>query len=124
MYLGIDAGETHRAYRGKYLKKGIVRTYPLIDYGLDRDECKKIIRQHKFMLPDKSGCFICPFMKARQFREMAEKYPDLIEKRRYLEKVASERAGRQVSISPTATTDELLKKWIDPVFDKNQTSLW
>lgn len=59
--LGIDAGESHRARLNS--KKGVENRYPLIEHGIDRDGCKKMIAEAGLIVPPKSGCFFCMFQK-------------------------------------------------------------
>ena len=73
MIIGIDAGEAHRARRVRH--KG--RIYPLIELGISRNECKRIIKKAGLGIPQKSGCFICPYQKKRQWIELKKYHPDL-----------------------------------------------
>ena len=73
MILGIDAGEAHRARRTRY--KG--RKFPLIELGIDRNECKRAIKRAGLGVPQKSGCFICPYQTKRQWIDLKKYYPDL-----------------------------------------------
>jgi len=71
--IGIDAGEAHRALNNKF-KANI---YPLIDMGINRNECYKIIKKSGLGIPKKSGCFICPYQRKRQWIELKKYHPDL-----------------------------------------------
>jgi len=73
MMIGIDAGEAHRARSVRH--KG--RIFPLIDLGITRNECKKIIKKAGLGIPQKSGCYICPNQKKRQWIELKKYYPEL-----------------------------------------------
>lgn len=73
--LGIDAGESHRARLGSI--NGIENRYPLIEREIDRQECIKIIKEHGLPVPIKSGCYICPFQRVSQIKELRRKHPDL-----------------------------------------------
>ena len=75
MILGIDAGEAHRAERTRY--KQI--TFPLIELSMDRNDCKKVIKEAGLGVPQKSGCFICPYQKKRQWIDLKKYYPTLWE---------------------------------------------
>lgn len=74
-YLGIDAGEAHRAKPSR--NDEIINEFPLIEAGIDRRECARIIRDEGLCLPRKSGCFFCPFGRIGQYRELYQLYPDL-----------------------------------------------
>jgi len=71
--IGIDAGESHRARKKQ--QKGIV--FPLIDFNINRNKCKKIIREAGLGVPQKSGCFFCPYQRVRQWIELKRDYPEL-----------------------------------------------
>ena len=89
VYLGIDAGEEHRAK--PYDQGGVTHEYPLVDWGIDRAGCVEVIKQHNLPVPPKSGCFICPFQRVSQWRELYRLHPDLYCKARHLEVMANER---------------------------------
>lgn len=73
--LGIDAGESHRARLAS--DKGMENRYPLIERGITRADCVEIIKAHGLPIPQKSGCFICPFQRVAQVKEMRRKHPDM-----------------------------------------------
>ena len=89
VYLGIDAGEAQRATQGR--REGETRLYPLVEWGLDRSDCVKVIREHNLPVPIKSGCFVCPFQRRAQWRELLTKHPDLFRRARILEDATNER---------------------------------
>jgi len=82
--IGIDAGEKHRAKDGKLFPI----TYPLVERGITREGCKKIIEDMGWPIPQKSGCYICPFARVGQFKKLFEIHPDLFEKAQALEEHA------------------------------------
>lgn len=75
VFIGFDYGERHRAKI--YTNRGQEFRYPLIEAEIDRRGCKDIIRRHGLQIPIKSGCFICPFQRVGQLRELRKKHPDL-----------------------------------------------
>jgi hypothetical protein len=82
--IGISTDEIQRAGRGKdgpYER----RTYPLIDLGLNRNQCHAIITAAGLPTPPKSACFFCPFHRPHTWAEMARDEPDLFEKSAALE---------------------------------------
>lgn len=90
VYLGIDASESHRIARilgGQ--RQGEELLFPLADEGIDRKGCEEIIRSHGLPVPIKSGCFICPFQRVSQWRELYRLHPDLYCKARRLEEVTN-----------------------------------
>ena len=73
LIIGIDFGEAHRSAR-KFRR---YKKFPLIELGIDRNGCKKIIGEAGLGIPQKSGCFICPYQRKRQWIELKKRYPDL-----------------------------------------------
>jgi len=76
-YLGIDAGEAHRAKLNAF--KGVENRFPLIEANINRAGCKDIIKSHGLPVPMKSGCYICPFQKRGQWGELRRKHPCLFQ---------------------------------------------
>lgn len=95
--LGIDAGEARRARISS--TKGIESRWPLIEAGMDREDCKRIIREYGLPVPPKSGCFICPFQRRDQWRRQRNEMPDLWCKSLSLEKRAVERIRRRLGVA-------------------------
>lgn len=62
--------------------------YPLVYDKIDRKSCEKIIIENGFPMPEKSGCFFCPFNSKKRWMEIKVKYPDLHAKSEALEKNA------------------------------------
>ncbi len=77
--LGIDAGEAHR-------QPDAAR--PLVDAGITRRGCIKIIEAEGLPVPQKSGCWICPFQRDSQWRRLWQLHPDLFERAMRLEESA------------------------------------
>jgi len=80
--IGFAADEAHRA-------KG--RRAPLIEAGITRKGCIEIIRAEGLDVPQKSGCYICPFQRNDQWHELWHRHPDLIERAPKLEELADAR---------------------------------
>ncbi len=79
----IDAGEAQRVER--IVEPERVRNeYPLIERGIDRKGCERIIREHGLPVPMRSGCFICPFQRLSQWRHLRTVHPELYCKARQL----------------------------------------
>jgi 3'-phosphoadenosine 5'-phosphosulfate sulfotransferase (PAPS reductase)/FAD synthetase len=89
--IGIDAGETHRAKQVEDPETGEMiylypnKKYPLIDWGIDREQCVKIITDYGWPNPNKSGCYFCPFQSKKSWIELYHKSPDLFNKSLELE---------------------------------------
>ena len=82
--IGIDFGESHRAKISS--ENGVENRYPLIEMGIDRDGCKRIIKKHGLPIPMKSGCYICPYRNVTQWKELRNDHPELFCKAEQLEK--------------------------------------
>jgi hypothetical protein len=89
VYLGIDAGESHRARLHE--KNGETFDYPLVNANIDRGGCIEIIKRHGLPVPPKSGCYICPFQGRKQWIELKRLHPDLFCKATKLENLCNER---------------------------------
>lgn len=74
LYLGIDAGERHRVKPSS--NHSITLEYPLIKYGFTRKDCETIIKQSDIEVPQKSGCWFCPFLDIQSWWDMYEKEKD------------------------------------------------
>ncbi len=82
-FIGYDAGETRRvqhAAPADEANKKYENHYPLYVWGWDRAECVRVIERAGLPRPGKSSCFFCPSMKKAEIRELAEKYPDLLQR--------------------------------------------
>ncbi len=78
-YLGIDAGEAHRAGNRD------LKYFPLIQEGIDLQGCIDIISGADLDLPVKSGCYFCPFQGVKGFRALKRAHPELFQKSMELE---------------------------------------
>lgn len=77
-YIGIDAGEAHRANIPE--DKKYIYQYPLVDWDIDRDDCINIIKKSGLPLPGKSACFFCPSSKISEIKLLQKQYPDLAQR--------------------------------------------
>lgn len=57
-----------------------VASYPLIDLGLNRAACERVITEAGLPTPPKSACFFCPFSSASRFNDMRRDDPELFER--------------------------------------------
>jgi hypothetical protein len=69
----------------------IVNAHPLIDLGLSRNDCKKLISDAGLPVPPKSSCFFCPFHSIKEWRRMYDEQPELFARSVALEKMINER---------------------------------
>jgi len=59
--------------------------YPLIDLGLDRSACQRVIAEAGLPVPPKSSCYFCPFHRPQMWAEMRRDEPELFFKAADLE---------------------------------------
>jgi len=88
--IALDAGERRR------MQHGII--YPLIEAGIDRDECIKIIYQEGLEVPIKSSCWICPFSTLNRWYHLWKKHPDLFDRAAKLEENISKKLGYRTTL--------------------------
>lgn len=82
--LGISTDEIHRARTDSGIAYQVLE-YPLIDLGMSRADCIRIIADAGLPVPSPSSCFFCPFHSAGVWQELKRKRPALFEKSAALE---------------------------------------
>ncbi|MFJ7244456.1 hypothetical protein ACIQWA_07365 [Kitasatospora sp. NPDC098652] len=72
-WIGISTDEFHRAKDSdvKYTR----HTFPLLDLGMSRDDCLKLLAEHGWGSTPKSSCLGCPFHGNAQWREIRDNSP-------------------------------------------------
>jgi hypothetical protein len=93
MYIGFDFGELRRKRSSTI--DWIEYRHPLIDAEINREGCKQVIIEAGFPVPDKSGCYICPFQKISDWKELMLKHRNLFDDAMLLEERARERVISQ-----------------------------
>ena len=68
------------------------RRYPLIEYGMDRDDCIESIKSVGLPLPGKSACFFCPTSKPSEIEFLRDQYPELFERALKIEELGVKKA--------------------------------
>ena len=112
-FVAIAYDEKHRIYRKPH--KSVITAYPLVEHRITRRKCVEIIKKHGLKVPERSGCFICPFMPKRRLKELQIKHPDLYILRCQLQEEASKRAGRPVYYNNYSIDEKTvsLRWWYD-----------
>ena len=77
-YIGIAYDEIHRMKDSG--QDCITNLYPLIDLRMTRRDCIDVITQAGLAVPEKSGCFFCPFNSTDRWRQLLDRHPTLFEK--------------------------------------------
>jgi hypothetical protein len=92
--IGLDAGEEHRLNwnradpdagerlsREAWLDRNFfLYFYPLMEWGYDRERCKKVISDAGLPVPMKSACWFCPASKRSEILWLRENHPELLER--------------------------------------------
>jgi len=81
VWIGFDANETDRAEKdpniGKANKKHQRRNrFPLMEWGLCRCRCEKMVREAGYPVPRKSACVFCPFGTRADWKTYARELPE------------------------------------------------
>lgn len=70
--IGFDADEPHRGERGNASEDPYLKRYPLIEWGMGREECLGVIRGAGLPIPGKSACFFCPNSKVHEILSLPQ----------------------------------------------------
>jgi hypothetical protein len=88
--IGISTDEIYRINRKSEELHEIV-VYPLIELGLSRTDCEKIISDAGLPVPSKSACFFCPFHGKDYWRDLKNNRYDLWETSVKIENVLNDK---------------------------------
>ena len=77
-YMGIAYDEVHRMKDSK--EPFVTNLYPLIDLKIKRSDCIDVINEAGLPVPEKSGCYFCPFNSTQRWKWLLETHPRLYEK--------------------------------------------
>src|SRR4051794_11480146 len=92
--VGLDAGEEHRltwarSERGDGKRQSreawldahfFHYWYPLLEWGYDRERCKRVIASAGLPVPPKSACFFCPASKKPEILWLRDRHPQLLQR--------------------------------------------
>lgn len=88
--IGISVDEIHRANPDRAEPFERIE-YPLLELGLRRVDCMRIIRSAGLPVPPKSSCWFCPFHRPETWHEMRRNEPDLFDQACNLEELLNRR---------------------------------
>ncbi|WP_432034610.1 phosphoadenosine phosphosulfate reductase [Streptomyces antibioticus] len=88
--IGISVDEMHRANNRRYEPYEDI-VYPLLDLGLRRTDCERIIRGAGLPVPPKSSCWFCPLQRPEAWHDTRRTEPELFEKAVGLEELLNQR---------------------------------
>lgn len=90
--LGISTDEFSRAKTGVPKQQPwTTRTNPLLDLGLSRKDCLRVVADAGLPEPPKSSCWFCPFQGPEQWKARRRNQPGLFAKAEALEDTLNER---------------------------------
>jgi len=81
---GISTDEPHRATPSRE-DDGYTSAYPLIELGVSRDDCLRLVANFGLPQPPKSSCWFCPYKTTDQWITMRRERPELFAKAAALE---------------------------------------
>ncbi|MCU8589346.1 phosphoadenosine phosphosulfate reductase [Streptomyces sp. A13(2022)] len=88
--IGISVDEIHRANNRRTEPHEQI-VYPLLDLGLRRIDCARVIREAGLPVPPKSSCYFCPFHRPETWHDQRRDEPELFEKSCQLEELLNKR---------------------------------
>lgn len=83
MALGISTDEIQRAKLPGEVNPQMptqIRVYPLIDLGMNRNDCETLIRDEGLPIPAPSACYFCPFHTRNEWQHLRATRPDLFDR--------------------------------------------
>lgn len=125
--IGISVDEIQRMKPSQLVH--IRNDHPLIELGLNRQDCIRVISDAGLPVPPKSSCFFCPFHTTRAWQELYDKHPDLFTKSVHLERMINERRAalgkdRIWMSSKLRPLDEVVNgshRWQMPLFEESDS---
>ncbi|MET9412650.1 phosphoadenosine phosphosulfate reductase [Streptomyces klenkii] len=88
--IGISLDEIERANKRRCESHECIE-YPLLELGIRRADCARIIRSAGLPVPPKSSCWFCPFHRPEAWHDMRRSDPELFEKACQLEELLNQR---------------------------------
>lgn len=88
--MGISLDEIHRA-NGKKSQPYEQIVYPLLELGLRRSDCVRIIRDEGLPVPPPSSCWFCPNHSPEAWHNLRRGRPDLFERSCRMEELMNQR---------------------------------
>ncbi|MFF4607949.1 phosphoadenosine phosphosulfate reductase [Streptomyces sp. NPDC001339] len=88
--IGISVDEIGRANKRRAEPYERI-DYPLLDLGIRRTDCVRIIRSAGLPMPPKSACWFCPFHRPSVWADMRREEPELFQRACDLEALLNER---------------------------------
>jgi len=109
--IGISTDEIQRVNTKHYKGENYTKEFPLVDKGLSRHDCLKIILDHGWPVPPKSGCWFCPFQPIPEWNWLYLHDREKYERAKILEQNAQVRHPHVHLANAAPSLDELAKKF-------------
>lgn len=92
--IGYEAGEKRRygnfaEFKNKRERREFVPYYPLVDWGIFREDLPGIFERHGLPVPRKSACWFCPYNTDEEWLRLREEHPLLFRNALLMEKNAA-----------------------------------
>lgn len=88
--IGISLDEIHRANSRQPEPHELI-TYPLLELGMRRTDCVRLIQDEGLPVPPSSACYFCPNHSIEAWHEQRRNEPELFEKSCQLEELMNSR---------------------------------
>jgi hypothetical protein len=89
--------------------------YPLSsEWGMDRDDCVRSIRDAGLPVPMKSACFYCPASKRQEVLWLRDRHPDLLERALAIERNAAPNLTSVRGLGRSFSWEQFLDDHDDP----------
>ena len=72
--MGISIDEIQRAKSSR--NKWEVKTYPLIENKITRDDCVHYFKHKDYGSPPRSACIVCPYHSNKEWKRIKDNFPD------------------------------------------------
>lgn len=124
IHIGFAFDEAHRARISD--TDGFENRYLLIEHEITRAGCIDIIRKAGLPIPRKSGCYICPFQRVGQWKELRRNHPELfcraaeLEKANIQSRIARGKKPLYLSQSPKAPLSEIVGERQGVLFEQDE----
>ncbi len=91
--------------------------YPLMEWGYDRERCKKVIASAGLPIPIKSACWFCPASKKHEIAWLQEHHPELLERALRIERNAQAKLTSVRGLGRSYSWESFLNRRIElPLF--------
>jgi 3'-phosphoadenosine 5'-phosphosulfate sulfotransferase (PAPS reductase)/FAD synthetase len=124
IHIGFALDEAHRARISN--QDGLENRYLLIEHEITRAGCIDMIRKAGLPIPRKSGCYICPFQRVGQWKELRRHHPELfcraleLEKANIAQRIARGKKPLYLSQSPRAPLSEIVGERQGVLFEQDE----